>query len=289
MPTINDNFDIVRGDLIYGLGFARTRYMNNGAMRKLMELGFWIQADNFNNETILNFPQFYTKDVKATGNNVTQLGLITEPLDKKIDNNNNSDDPVEFQNQEVANVNNERAKSYVTHLYNLYPPSTVKTLTQKKLSKTGDDYKYKMIRRCCKFGIKYIASINKNGIIHFVLDGIDDMLTIVNKTFRDGQVPITTSELRYVFRNWKILQNRVIFYLNQDETTVPWIAGNSRLEWERYAKTRLQDYIGEIKTGVFSHNAADIKAATKILYEPNLGFQAYLDETERIIVKHNLK
>lgn len=105
------------------------------------------------------------------------------------------------------------------------------------------------LKRACKFGIAFVATheelLKSNARIHYALDGLD-MKTVVDKaeitrvvktqqvTVKPGSVetrpvrqdtfvPITTSELRYIYRHWAALQERVLFYVNYQRTAVaPW-------------------------------------------------------------------
>lgn len=101
------------------------------------------------------------------------------------------------------------------------------------------------IRRACKFGIEYISQI-KGGTVHYVLDGIDMSNVVGKKTTRlwtgTTGIPITTSELRYLFRNWYRLkeleaQHKIIFWKNYVRFDSPWHTNPQ--EWMEYAKQRI--------------------------------------------------
>ncbi|OJH34106.1 hypothetical protein [Cystobacter ferrugineus] len=98
------------------------------------------------------------------------------------------------------------------------------------LSMAAKDF---IIRRSCKFGLTYFMTQGKFGqgdtVVHYALDDINiDVLlhktSIVNNTTGVGKVPICTSELRFLFRNWKTLgaSNRVKFYMGHQEVAPPW-------------------------------------------------------------------
>jgi hypothetical protein len=113
-------------------------------------------------------------------------------------------------------------------------------------------YYYISIRRACKFGIEFFATSAAQGKVHYVLDGIT-IQEVVNKTeyglFGSGVsaqqnrtgVPITTSELRYLFRNWFSFsasqRNRIFFYRLARAVEPPWIENPG--PWLDYARHRI--------------------------------------------------
>ncbi|WP_277996518.1 RHS repeat-associated core domain-containing protein, partial [Bacillus cereus] len=94
-------------------------------------------------------------------------------------------------------------------------------------------------KRGSKLGLAMAAS-NKKTTIHFVLDGLDTE-HVVNKTkgTEDSTGPgesITSSELRYVYRNYNKLKGRVNFYRNKEKIDkAPW-EENPGL-WAKYQPT----------------------------------------------------
>lgn len=109
---------------------------------------------------------------------------------------------------------------------------------------------YLAIRRACKFGIEYVMEF-KDGAIHYVLDGIT-MADVVSKAempinmAAQTGVPITTSELRYIFRNWYWFKDKVdqynglIFWRGYNRTMPPWV--NEPAPWIPYAAHRVNKY-----------------------------------------------
>ncbi|HEX2887388.1 hypothetical protein [Vineibacter terrae] len=107
---------------------------------------------------------------------------------------------------------------------------------------------YLAIRRACKFGIEYVMEY-RGGTIHYIIDGIT-MADVVGKTempinmgLQTG-VPITTSELRFIFRNWHWFREKVddglVFWFKDTPTTAPWIT-DPKL-WIPYAAQRIRKY-----------------------------------------------
>jgi hypothetical protein len=132
---------------------------------------------------------------------------------------------------------------------------------------------YLAIRRACKFGIEYIMAY-KSGTVHYVTDGIT-MTDVVGKTqmpidmgTRTG-VPITTSELRYIFRNWHWFRERLdkglVFWRSYAPTTAPWITdpkiwipyARHRVDKYKAAKQASPDYDGENVSGFYKFAPID--------------------------------
>lgn len=111
------------------------------------------------------------------------------------------------------------------------------------------------VRRACKFGIKYILADN-TGALHYILDGIV-MNEVVSKATRplftgDQGVPITTSELRFIFRYWHLIKNnrKFIFWQNFNDVIAPW--EQNPQDWLPYARQRVEKYRFRLQNGVKS-------------------------------------
>lgn len=68
--------------------------------------------------------------------------------------------------------------------------------------------------------------------IHFVLDCIDHH-KVVKKKGPHGQ-SVTSSELRFVYRNWGELESSVVFYEKNKVVPAPWIKGKYKDRWAKY-------------------------------------------------------
>nr|WP_294976428.1 hypothetical protein [uncultured Pseudomonas sp.] len=103
------------------------------------------------------------------------------------------------------------------------------------------------IRRASKFGVSFFSS---NTTLFYVLDGID-MAAVANKTVIQNKVPICTSELRYIFRNWYYFKERgtLIFLRKFQRCQAPW-EENPAL-WAAYAEAVVGKYLASAEaTGV---------------------------------------
>ncbi|THE14314.1 hypothetical protein E1H99_04765 [Enterococcus hirae] len=88
------------------------------------------------------------------------------------------------------------------------------------------------VMRGCKIGID-IARTNPNVSIYFSIDKLD-MQSVLNKKQFNGAWNATSSELRYVYRHWQELKEKVHFFKGEEEMSAPWISGEYQKSWENY-------------------------------------------------------
>lgn len=109
------------------------------------------------------------------------------------------------------------------------------------------------VRRSCKFGIEFVTQ-KLAGKIHYVLDGmnLEAVTTKARITNTSGyqKIPICTSELRFLFRNWNKFRGRgkVIFWENFDHALPPWNRPTYAANWKAYGLSRLEKYWTKIAT-----------------------------------------
>jgi hypothetical protein len=92
-----------------------------------------------------------------------------------------------------------------------------------------------MIRKACKFGALYFAASRQ---LFYMLDGIDMQWVANPRAYEGGGVkrPITTSELRCLFRNWYRLPRDGIHFLHKFErVSAPWEQPMWAELWSPYA------------------------------------------------------
>jgi hypothetical protein len=117
----------------------------------------------------------------------------------------------------------------------------------------ANDRYYLAIRRGCKFGFEYILNsvISPDAKIHFLLDRFDRnngerMVQAVKKEASTARgrtaVSITYSEIRYVYRNWDRLRNRVLFYYNFDKDEAPWEDDGRFALWNDVGGNHVESY-----------------------------------------------
>ncbi len=75
-----------------------------------------------------------------------------------------------------------------------------------------------------------------NNKLHYALDEID-MSSVVTKLGQEGS-SVSASELRYMYRNWARLVDKVHFYRYSQEVQAPWVE-NSTL-WSGIKSSRPQ-------------------------------------------------
>ena len=123
----------------------------------------------------------------------------------------------------------------------------------------------KAIRNACKYGIEMIGTdpvfTSRGAQVHFVLDQLADigkmalkksLDDIIGRPARSDYIPITSSEITYVFRNWTRLSNTVRFWVNGLEVQAPWLSqwteddprGNAvNSNWEAWQRYKIKRWI----------------------------------------------
>lgn len=223
MPDLAENFNMMRGDLLYGQardrGHAQQYLMANHDDGQIIgaaiAAGAWITVDNYNYG--LDAQQAYLLDE----------GRLDQAMkDKRYE---------QYQQLEVAVGHNDNFREYILKRSafwsqlegNRLGPLEVLNAPADKLSAEGwtdlwNNRYYLAIRRACKFGIEHVAAGAGRGRIHFVLNRFDQgrgWIDVLMKNPIDirGRISmlITYSELRYVYKNWNSFQNRLTFYRYQ--------------------------------------------------------------------------
>ena len=88
------------------------------------------------------------------------------------------------------------------------------------------------VMRGCKIGID-IARTNPNVFIYFSIDELN-MQSVLNRKRGDSGLNATNRELRYIYRHWQELKEKVHFFMGEEEVPAPWIAGEYKKLWEDY-------------------------------------------------------
>lgn len=257
-----DDFNPVRGDVIYGITPARTAYKDawwkahmahidqhtpaDDPHFKMMAALGWHQMDEYNNYFGIPVISNTGKASKANAH------LVQKGVAVATDVGAASNVPRLQQYQaslstsrfSPAGVFNTPGPKLAQEGYNATQYADPRNWLQKQLghdkAKSSacqaleQSRNYLAIRRACKFGIGLVATGDEfaDAIVHFVLDGLD-MQEVCNKQTRQSQgsgmlapktfVSITVSELRYVYRNWGTLNAKVVLYVNLQPVAAPWI------------------------------------------------------------------
>jgi hypothetical protein len=95
------------------------------------------------------------------------------------------------------------------------------------------------IRRASKYGVSFFSS---KSVLFYVLDGLD-LAAIANKQVIQNKIPICTSELRYIFRNWHYFKARatLVFVRKFELCMAPW--DENPAQWAPYADALVKKYL----------------------------------------------
>jgi hypothetical protein len=262
--TFANNYNALRGDLVYGIHPARVHPTYNLIMYKQMNAlgkgdGAYF-ADNYNNRFgIGNANAFRGAQRKALPQQKAAVGNYVDARRGSVSADNEKDQ---------AFVDIEQVEAYYECLQgSRFNPVNVFDLDAKKLTKEAgaselEKRKNKAVRRVCKLGLHMVATHpkfrGKGARVHFLLDCMGDLSSVAKKLTREsdngnGYVPITSSELCYCFRNWEKegLKHVVYFYVDGNQVNAPWEENwtlldcqganlySGYLAWQRYALKRL--------------------------------------------------
>ena len=207
MPNIYALFDPYRGDLLYGFREDRGQFLSHtppdaSSLKAFYDengndAAFFIQID-FYNDKLFGGEPYFSGD---SGNKIKA---------------------------QAANETDPWVRSFWDKLsQHRFSPLGAFSTPAEKREKEGwsdlwKDRYYLAIRRGCKFGIEHVLNnaIAQHAEIHFLLDRFHQdngkiMSEAVDKVpFDTGQrvaVPFTYSEIRYVYRYWSRLKDRVNF------------------------------------------------------------------------------
>lgn len=287
-----DAFQPERGDLLYGLRDTRTEYLKRWEaktqaddLQRLVEFltmtasggkANWNIIDNFNDYFFLGGNVDFNPLTGSKSKGLAQLYGRMQDIEKTLGGNaGKKADQVLQRAAYVEGIKGSRfsplsafdASKDKLAKEGFRPASSGGSKTQREAAATDQNRAYLAIRRACKFGIGLAATSAAfaGGTVHFLLDGLD-MAEVAEKRERTGyggrkSVSITTSELRYVFRNWGKLSGTVRFYVNLQKVDAPWDQDWSlptlggmppnpikaeRALWAQYAQDRSAKYGGAV-------------------------------------------
>lgn len=270
-----DNFNPFRQDILYGISASRETYVFAFIEKEYANQTEQVKAhyrDPVEGET---YPDDFASDVYNT---IEAEGCYINSYNDPITSGDFSD----ANRILTAAPTNDRIKLYINSLAQTkYAVENIGVATLRSLAK-GDDKLlhagldqitaedlvatrlHLAVRRACKFGIEYIAS-KSEAVVHYILDGIKPEDVVDKKTYEvmgGGQgVPITTSEIRYMFRKWFELKERaiarkIIFYRDQSEVRAPWY--DAPAMWLPYAEHRLDKFLsGNPRLSLTQENAVE--------------------------------
>lgn len=266
MPEFLTNFVPQRCDVVYGLDAPRNKYLD-----KYVEYqGTLWDTDS---ELKIDYPRrdeyldFIARSVERN-----KVNYLNEPITSldflKIDQ-------VQFKASLVKNPKYLESLQESRYKVEKVGAATMNSLTKgdQKLAALNisqltdnqlrDLRGYLAIGRACKFALDYFVTHPSHRFfvestateasgepkVHYALDELTSRTVAGKQAFNTligGQgVPITTSELRYLFRNWHLFKKahdkkRLVFYRNLDVAKPLWEDDPS--EWIPYAKHRLSKF-----------------------------------------------
>ena len=249
MPsTFNENFDPFRGDIIYGTTGDRASYLED-----------FLESEELERLQLTSGKTF----------SITSRGFYVNDYNDPLTYTDYSDlDDLDIRTRQPGVFNpitpefHQQQRNYIQDLIDSrYSPNRLirsswrdlakgdrRLLTQLKETPQDQMRAAAMvlaIRRACKFGIEYVLRLPSNAYVHYILDEID-MVEVVRKEERPlwtgtTGVPITTTELRFLFREWYRLRGKnILFYRNRVTTQPPWETDPEA--WLGYARRRAQKY-----------------------------------------------
>ncbi|MEY8445113.1 hypothetical protein AALA44_02760 [Enterococcus ratti] len=209
--------------LIYGLTEERKKYAKS--------IGFSLNEESENNFYI-NASPFYIDFYNDEIENV----LISEELKRRNNPCLASEENFTKFSKEWINYIDQSTKHWPLwyeyfQVTQLNPKNELKTI-YKEESKEEYWNTSLHIKRGCKIGLE-LAKFIPDLEIHFCLDGIDIQDVIAkaqDKSIYGGS--ITSSELRYIYRNWEYLKKSVIFIEQNQKVEAPWI--RDPVSWKKY-------------------------------------------------------
>jgi hypothetical protein len=252
MSTFAQLFDPQRGDLVYGRSEERERYSSRlpPATQKTLDACYWM-VDDYND---------------AAG--VSMARLDGAPPGSPI-----GDDPSQIPRRED--------RAYLgAFKQSRFTPDAIRNVPRDALLAKAQPRPtlpnparfaelHASTRRACKFGIEYVLDhLPPGGLVHFILDGLGNELikieseyppavkrkkVYVQGGYQSRHVPITTSELLSVYRNWDRYRGSVLFYRNFACINPPWEQETdevpSRTTWRCYARARVDKYRAKLADG----------------------------------------
>lgn len=289
---IVDLFDPYRGDLLYGFAGDRDECIKHMMALCPPDSGLHIFFNVDNLKNIWLTVDAYNDAIFGSA------GLFAgEREDEQI-------------SQRAAAITDPGVKQFWEDLRkHRFSPLEAFDASKEKLLREGwpgisKDRYYLAIRRACKFGIEQVLqAASPDARIHFLLDRFarnhgERMIQAVLKTpTQKGSsptaertaVPITYSEIRYIYRNWGRLKDRIIFYYEFKQADyAPWeddskkaksqcdIGGGEetvemtyRQLWDMYAQDRNAKYL-------------DKKWANKVKTAKSLRATIYMQNSSKV-------
>jgi hypothetical protein len=277
--SFEHDFDPYEYDVIYGLTMNRNDYIERYVEHRMKDWDPNEDSEDEFRESLEGLSEKYMSLINSYNEPILDVDFLKKPpytsVISKIQRGTSYITALQKTRYAIDKVH--EASVEALNKGNVTIKDSLKTLSSPEMASAATVL---AIRRACKFGIEYIAQVTRKGKVHYVLDGID-MSDVVGKkamalwTGTTG-VPITTSELRYLFRNWYRLKNdaakgRIRFWMSYQPSIAPWDANPK--EWLQYAKHRLEkrkavlSKYGSLMASFDTSPQSDPASALKIFFE----------------------
>jgi hypothetical protein len=249
MSDFKDDFNPQNGDLLYGKAKIRAKYLDRWN-KDWVTLGQYVIVDQLNNALHIDRVTSYA-DLEQLSVLIAQK--CSESTKVEISQYYKDLSTSRFKPERVKDDKPEKIKrgGEVAELWN----DTSKQLEPRPPEQELlPNLARQAIRRACKFGIAYVATneslLLTNAKILYAIDDINFKDIVEKKALtrdtiesklapkinqpssqvlqsvtvkRTTGVPITTSEMRYIYRHWSELRNKVFWYLNYQKLELaPW-------------------------------------------------------------------
>ncbi len=209
------------GDLLYGLEDSRKKYISDIETKLKGDIfgsnHFLCTADRYNNKFLCQFEEKSFEEIQELLESNKIFSEEKPSVNKTIHTRPRPNLP----NIDIDDAEKKEILKYTKDIVGQIKSGYLNTPRQEK----------ELFKRFCKDAISY--TIQKGHKIHFLLDG----LNMAQVTEVEGGDPnresYTSSELRYIYRNWGEFKGHIIFYLNGKTTNPPWTKEN-RQSWGSY-------------------------------------------------------
>ncbi|MCQ4054457.1 hypothetical protein [Aeromonas sp. SG16] len=237
-PKINKSRDAIIknfrcGDLMYGTSAGR-------------DLNYLKKLEDYHKSNVVNSPAGESNEWARKGHRNTRSMIINSYSDPVRSALSNSFDRLkkhggEFRLSSISNAISMakigRPKKYGFD-FDGYQKIASEHERLKISSKHVDEWLW--WKRGSKSGLEMVAqqsSVSERKI-HFILDGMN-IPGVINKDECLFGSTITASELRYIYRHWDRLQDRVIFYRDGKVVDSPWQDAAFSPLWDTYLPKRV--------------------------------------------------
>lgn len=212
---IIENFAV--GDLLYGLEDSRKKYISYIQDKLGERSNLLCTADRYNNKFLCKFEE---KDSEEIQELLKDGKIFSEAKPSASQASQNRPRP-NLSNTDIDDAKKKEILKYAKDIVEQIKPRYFNTPRHEK----------ELFKRFCKDAINY--TIKQGHKIHFLLDGVN----IDQVTAAEGGDPnresYTSSELRYIYRNWEKFEGHIIFYLNGKVTQSPWTKEDTQ-SWGSY-------------------------------------------------------